>query len=63
MMRKCHIHSYGAHLIVVVFNMAVIQGHCMLILLEQNNCNMEMEDTLSFDVTGLLHNSSMLATD
>ena len=45
------------------FNVAVIQGHCMLILLEQNNCNMEMEDTLSFDVTGLLHNSSMLATD
>ena len=41
MMRKCHIHSHGAHLIVVVFNVAVIQGHCILILLEQNNCNME----------------------
>ena len=44
MMRKCYIHSYGAHLIVVVFNVAFIQGHGMLILLKQNNCNMEMEE-------------------
>ena len=50
MMRKCHIHSYGAHLIVVVFNVAVIQGHCMLILLKQNNCNMEMEEGLMLHI-------------
>ena len=50
MMRKCHIHSHGAHLIVVVFNVAVIQGHCILILLEQNNCNMEMEEGLMLHI-------------
>ena len=49
-MRKCHIHSYGAHLIVVVFNVAFIQGHGMLILLEQNNCNMEMGEGLMLHV-------------